>query len=208
MIGLGHGDERRVSPADLVDSRGVEITTSLPLRIGEEVELQIRCGGPRRMLCEVQARVEQLGRAERGTAVRFAWLEPGDETLQPILALARELGLGPAGRASQVPVDETIAVRLGAEMDALLLDLQEPAALSQAVTQLLTGALMVAISAPPAVNSTLLLRLLLPEGQALWLSGRVVYHGLAAGGRPGMGIAMDPLPEPLRRELRQLFASG
>lgn len=208
LIALGSGEARSVSPALGLDPKGLDLTTSVPLRVGEDVALQIRCGGPRRMILETRARVESLGPAERGHAVRLLWLEPGGEDLQAVITLARDLGLAPAGRSSQAPVDETIPVRPGEESDALLLDLQDPAELTQAMHQLLHGALMVATATPPEVNTPLLLRLLLPEGQALWLSGRVVYHGVAPGGRPGVGIALDPLPEALRRELRQLLAPG
>jgi len=72
------------------------------------------------------------------------------------------------------------------------------------IDEILSGSLLVATPEVPEKNSDALVRLELPEMSVLWLCGRVVYHGQMRDGRAGIGLALEPLPESVRRDLRAL----
>ena len=195
LVAIGVGDDRSVTPLVSASAVGLEVVTAVGVKVGDEVQLQIRCGGPRRVRFATQGRVESRTQDNVGFRVRFAYLTPDSDDLQALAGLARERSLF---------ADDSRSGTADDEIETILFDLHTAEAASEAVDQLLAGSLMVATASPPAVNVQVLLRLSPAEGSPLWLSGRVVYHGLVAPGRHGAGIALDPVPDALRRELKHL----
>lgn len=203
VVALGAGDARVVAAAVGVDARGMDLETPRTLRTGEEMTVQIRCAG-RRQLIEARVRVEPPPKTA-GANTRLVFIDPAAEGLQAVHSAARELGLmATPTRPPTGPLDEAVVARPGETIEAVLVDLQAPREMALALGALLDGALMLPLVPAPEVGARVLLRLILPEGRPLWLPAHVVYRGLLETGAEGIGVALDPPPEPLRRELRRL----
>ncbi len=207
LVALALGEERSVTPVLLSDGLAIETISRVSVKVGDELELQIRCGGPRRLRFSLRARVESRFPAEGGHRIRFVHLQPDHPDLPALAAVARERGIVPVeARPAAAPMDEGLVVKAGELLEAYLLDL-DLAQGAAVLDELLAGALTIGTDSPPAVNVHVLLRLGHPEHRPILLSARVVYQGEIAPGRPGVGLALDPLPETLRRDLKHLRES-
>ncbi len=205
LVALAVGEERAVVPLDLADSRGIEVETTLPLRIGDALEIQVRCSaGARRVMVEIPVRVDTLLPAVSGRRARLAFGLPESTAVSEILAFAQKLGRRAPEKTPVAPADDALPVRLSAARTTFLVAAIEAGAARLLIDEIAAGSLLVAATETPEKNAEVLVRVALPEGRTLWVSGRVVYHGQTRDGRPGVGLALEPMPDAVRRDLKAL----
>ncbi|MCK6571785.1 hypothetical protein L6V77_11915 [Myxococcota bacterium] len=205
LVALAVGETRAVVPLELTDARGLEVETTLPLRAGDTLEVQVRCvAGASRLMVELAVRIEWLRPAKVGQRARLAFARPEVPVIADVLAFAQKMGRRAPEKPAAPPAEEPVAVRATASLPTLLVDASTDGSSRLMVDEVLSGSLLVATPEPPEKNAETLVRLELPEGRVVWLCGRVVYHGQTRDGRPGVGLALEALPEGVRRDLRGL----
>lgn len=206
LIAHAAGESRAVSPLVAADARWVEVFSTVPVHVGDEMDLQIRCSaGARRVMLDVRVRVEARTAAERGHRIRFAYLRPDEAGLAVMATVAREMGLMAESPSAAPPADEALNGRLGEVRETFLVDATLEIGRQQLADQLLAGSLMVETALQIDTNTPVLVRVVMPpDGRPLWLAARVVYLGEVSPGCAGVGLALDVAHEVIRRELRQL----
>lgn len=206
LVALRVGEARSVTPATAADLRGVETVSDVPVSVGDELDVQVRCSaGARRLLLDVRARVETRALSdERKWKIRLTWLSPEEPGLAVLVGVARDMGLV-AESPSQVPLQgDALPARVGERRPTFTVPLGEGERRAADLEALSTGSLMLATEAELPTNSAVLVRVALPEGRHLWLSARVVFRGEVSPGQLGVGLALEGMPEVVRRELRAL----
>lgn len=205
LVALAVGETRAVVPLELVDPRALEIETTLPLRMGETLDIQVRCtAGARRLLIEVSVRVEAMQGTPAGRRARLAFQQPELPAVAELLGFAHKMGRGAPEKVAPPTADEAVGVRASAPLATFCVDAAAEGVGRLVLDEVLAGSLLVAARDAPEKNAEVLVRLDLPEGRSLWLCGRVVYHGQTRSGHPGVGLALEPLPEAIRRDIRAL----
>jgi len=199
------GEARAVVPLVLADDHGLEVFTTLSLRAGDTFEVQLRCvSGASRLLVELAVRVEWLRPKNDGQRVRLRFVRPDSPATADVLAFAEKLGLRTPEKPTASNAEEPVVVRAMVSLPTWLVDASADGSSRLTIDEILSGSLLVATPEVPEKNSDALVRLELPERSVLWLCGRVVYHGQMRDGRAGVGLALEPLPESVRRDLRAL----